>query len=177
MAYYPKNKIQSNLYTSGDEYVLASTKESYSGYYYKLSTGKFFTGRTPNDSNSKELIKLSSDEGGPTPPSSTTPYSPLLPTPQDYQNGEFIRYFVCRRNQLLFIEIDKDTFNKYKQKDPTISWKLYKPFSLFWVLTGDINQVAQTNKNVTELTEVKEQVLGLNLYLKENWTQYYKVNP
>jgi hypothetical protein len=60
MAYYPKNKIQSNLYTSGDEYVLASTKESYSGYYYKLSTGKFFTGRTPNDSNSKELIKIES---------------------------------------------------------------------------------------------------------------------
>jgi len=177
MAYYPKNKIQSILNTSGDEYILASTKEPYSGYYYKLSNGKFFTGKTPNDPNSKELIKAPNEEGGPTTLFlSSTPYSPLLPTPQDYQNGEFVRYFVCRINQPFFIEIDKTTFNRYKQKDPTISWKLYKPFSLFWVLTGDINQVAQTNKNVTEFTEQKEKVEGLSVYVREDWTQYYKEN-
>ena len=77
----------------------------------------------------------------------------------------------------MFIEISKDSFNKYKQKDSTISWRLYKPFSLFWVLTGDISQVAQTNKNVTEYIETKEKVEGLSIYLRENWTQYYKSNP
>jgi len=48
---------------------------------------------------------------------------------------------------------------------------------LFWVLTGDINQVAQTNKNMTELAEQREQAFGLSIYLKEDWTQYYKANP
>jgi len=177
MAYYPKNKIKSNLYTQGGEFIYASNKESYVGDYHELSTGRFFTGKTPNSLNIKELIKPSNDEGGPSSPSTSTPYTPLLPTPQDYKNGEFVRYFICRLNQPMFVEIDKINFNKYKQKDPTISWKLYKPFSLFWVLTGDINQVAQTNKNVTELIETQENVLGLSIYLKEDWTQYYKSNP
>lgn len=177
MAYIPKNKIQSNLYTSGGELIYASDKKEYTGYYYKLYNGKIFSGKTPNDPTTQELFSRTVDNPSDFPKQSPTPYSPLIPTAQDYQNGEFIRYFVCRRNQSLFIEIDKVTFDKYQQKDPTISWKLYKPFSLFWVLTGDINQVAQTNKNVTELTEVKEKVLGLSLYLKENWTQYYKSNP
>jgi hypothetical protein len=44
------------------------------------------------------------------------------------------------------------------------------------VLTGDINQVAQTNKNVTEFTEQKEKVEGLSVYVREDWTQYYKEN-
>lgn len=176
MAYIPKNKIQTNLYTRGSEYVISSTKEPYIGYYHKLYDGKVYTGRTPNSIDIKQLsIKnenLINDHSAP-----LSIYSPLIPTPQDYKNGEFVRYFVCRRNQPMFIEIDKTTFNKYKQKDSSISWRLYKPFSLFWVLTGDINQVAQTNKNVTEYTEAKEKVDGLSLYLKEDWTQYYKSNP
>jgi hypothetical protein len=179
MTYIPKNKIKNNLYTLGGEFVYASNNEEYIGDYYKLYNGKTFTGKTPNDPNSLELKPLlNTTPGGNNEPIPTsTPYSPILPTPQDYKNGEFIRYFVCRRNEPLFIEIDKANFTKYQQKDPTISWKLYKPFSLFWVLTGDINQVAQTNRNVTKLIEVKENVLGLSLYLKENWTQYYKSNP
>jgi len=176
MTYIPKNKIKSNLHTLGGEFAYISNNVEYIGDYHELSTGKFFTGKTPNSLNIKELIKKTDGEGRVLPPSST-PYTPLLPTPQDYQNGEFVRYFVCRINQPFFIEIDKTTFNRYKQKDPTISWKLYKPFSLFWVLTGDINQVAQTNKNVTEFTEQKEKVEGLSVYVKEDWTQYYKSNP
>ena len=183
MAYIPKNKIQSNLYTSGitePGVTLLSTKsgELYVGYFHKLYNNKIFSGKTPNDLNKQELFLRNTDGStNDSPRQSPTLYSPLNPTPQDYQNGEFVRYFICRINQPFFIEIDKTTFDRYKQKDPTISWKLYKPFSLFWVLTGDINQVAQTNKNVTEFTEQKEKVDGLSLYLKENWTQYYKSNP
>lgn len=180
MAYIPKNKIQTNLYTGiGTPSLNFTTSEGeiYVGHYYVLYNGKYFSGQTPNDPNTQELFPIAPDglplRGNKSTP---TPFSPLLPTPQDYKNGEFVRYFICRRNEPLFIEISKDAFNKYKQKDPTVSWRLYKPFSLFWVLTGDINQVAQTNKNVTQLIEIKEQVEGLSLYLKENWTQYYKSN-
>jgi hypothetical protein len=177
MTYIPKNKVKSNLYTQGGEFMYASTKELYIGNYHELSTGKFFTGATPNSLNKQELLLKTSDNKSNFSNQSITPSSPLFPTPQDYKNGEFVRYFICRRNEPLFVEIDKANFTKYQQKDPTISWKLYKPFSLFWVLTGDINQVAQTNKNVTELIEVQEKVDGLSLYLKENWTQYYKEKP
>jgi len=178
MAYIPKNKIQTNLYTSGGEYVLASTQENYIGYYYKLYNGKYFTGRTPNDPDTKEIILVipniptNSDLNI----SPVIPYNPLLPTEQDYQIGEFTRYFNIKRNQAIFTEISKDTYDKFKQQDPQVSWRLYRVFSLSWQLTGDTNQVSQTNKNITELTESRERVFGLSLYLKENWTQYYK-NP
>jgi len=174
MTYIPKNKIQTNLYTSGGEYILASSGQDYIGNYYKLYNGTYFTGQTPNDPTTQEIFPLSnSDNGGNNFPL-VIPYNPLLPTEQDYQVGEFTRYFNIKRNQAIFTEISKDTYQKYQQKDPQVAWQLYRVFSLSWKLTGDINQVAQTNKNITELTESKEKVFGLSLYLKENWIQYYK---
>jgi hypothetical protein len=180
MAYIPKNKIQTNLYTKGGEYAVLSSGQDYIGYYYKLYNGKFFTGKTPNEPNSKELIIIiSNDSTSKGTNISSTPlalYNPILPTPQDYQVGEFTRYFNIKRNQAIFTEISKDVYQKYQQQDSQVSWNLYRVFSLSWQLTGDINQVALTNKNITELTESREKVLGLSLYLKENWIQYYK-NP
>jgi hypothetical protein len=173
MTYIPKNKIQTNLYTSGGEYADAFNLENYIGYYYKLYNGKFFTGKTPNESNSKELVATPFIDGGGLNPLSV-PYNPILPTEQDYQVGEFTRYFNIRRNQSIFTEISKDTFDQYQQKSPQVSWKLYRVFSLFWQLKGDVNRVAQTNKNITELTEDREKAFGLSIYLKENWIQYYK---
>jgi hypothetical protein len=175
MTYIPKNKIQTNLYTSGGEYAYISNLENYIGYYYKLYNGKYFTGKTPNELNSKELVATPFIDGGGITPL-VIPYNPLLPTEQDYQIGEFTRYFNIKRNQAIFTEISKDTYTKFQQQNSQVSWRLYRVFSLPWQLTGDINQVAQTNKNITELTEVREKVLGLSLYLKENWIQYYR-NP
>jgi hypothetical protein len=179
MAYIPKNKIQINLYTSGGEYALLSSGQIYIGYYHKLYNGKYFTGKTPNDSNIKELVALRTEDNGIDDLkffSLSIPYNPLLPTEQDYQVGEFIRYFNIKRNQAIFTEITKETYDKFQKQDPQVPWRSYRVFSLSWQLTGDINQVAQTNKNITELTESRERVFGLGLYLKENWTQYYK-NP
>lgn len=180
MAYFPKNKIKTNLYTRGQEFIFLTTKENYTGYYHKLYNGKFFTGKTPDDSNPLELIPLikslnqvSNDSVLQTNPG----FYPSQPTPQDYKKGEYIRYFIVKRNEPVFSEISKKEYDKYKSKSPNVYWRLFKPVSLFWVLTGDINQVVKTNKNVTELTEQREQAFGLSLYLKEDWAQYYKENP
>ena len=43
MQYYPKSQIKSNLFTNGKEYSLSSTKEEYTGYYYKISNGNKYT--------------------------------------------------------------------------------------------------------------------------------------
>jgi hypothetical protein len=176
--YVPKNKIRTNLYTEGKEYMFFSTKTQYVGYYHKLYNGKTFTGKTPNDNNVREIVPVPIADGNNFLSSALSISTPsLFPTPQDYKNGEFTRYFIVKRNELIFIEITKKEYEKYKNQDPSVYWRLYRPFSLFWVLTGDMNQVAQTNKNVTELVEQRENVLGLSIYLKEDWTQYYKANP
>lgn len=177
MAYVPKNKIQTNLYTPGGEFTKKINSEFYIGFYYKLYDGKYFTGKTINDGPNDELVKIgiiSPIDENPLKEIKPSLYNPLFPTEQDYQVGEFTRYFNIKRNQAIFTEISKDTYTKFKQQDPQVSWRLYRVFSLSWQLTGDINQVAQTNKNITELTESREKVFGLSLYLKENWIQYYK---
>ena len=176
--YYPKNKIKSNLYTSGifspDIPVFyTKSKELYIGYYHQLYNGKYFSGRTPNDLNKQELfpqVRNHSDELETNP----SVYSPLFPTPQDYQNGEFTRYFLIRRNQLIFSETSKNTYDEHVSKKPTVYWRTYRPFSLKWQLTGDISRVAQVNRDITSLIEIRENVTGLGLYLQENWIQYYK---
>lgn len=56
--YFPKSQITPNLYTNGEEYVLLSTKENYIGYYFKTSTGKYYTGRNSSDLPNLEITKI-----------------------------------------------------------------------------------------------------------------------
>jgi hypothetical protein len=58
MPYYPLSQIQPNLFTNGDEYILNTTKEKYTGYYYKLSSGPIYTGKTPQDGPSILLVPI-----------------------------------------------------------------------------------------------------------------------
>ena len=53
--YIPKNRIKTNLYTSGGEWVVKSTGEEYIGFYHSLYTGESYTGKTQND-KPKELL-------------------------------------------------------------------------------------------------------------------------
>ena len=55
MAYFPLSQIQTNLYTDGTEYETSDGK-AYTGYYFKVSTGKLYTGRTPQDSPNLDLF-------------------------------------------------------------------------------------------------------------------------
>ena len=38
-------------------------------------------------------------------------YSQEFPTPEDYEKGMFIRYFLCKINQLEYLEINKQTYD------------------------------------------------------------------
>ena len=62
MPYYPLSQIKTNLYTNGNEYVLNPNDIStmYSGYYWKTSDGKIYTGKTPQDVNIQQLYPISS---------------------------------------------------------------------------------------------------------------------
>ena len=58
--YIPKNRIKPNLYTRGNEYIIKANEENYVGFYYSLWNGTFFTGKTPNDRPSVEIIPTTS---------------------------------------------------------------------------------------------------------------------
>jgi hypothetical protein len=198
--YYPKSQIQANLYTNGNEYVIASSNEIYAGYYWKTSSGKFFTGKTPEDTPSVELKLKSKLENVSAVPNSTTTIfnsefttreynsikqiqtpSPLLlptyylpqPTEQDYQVGEFQRYFVKKTNELIYTEVNKDTHDKIQGNDPQWLWPLYTPFSLPWNISGDKLQVAKTNKNIVDLTMQRLKLYKFNEYLRNDYLKFY----
>lgn len=207
--YYPKSQIKTNLYANPGEFVNATTSEPYSGYYFEVSTGKFFTGKTPQDLPNIEIIRSSNlSEIGSTPktdvfiesPTNTPtlpsqlfaseynnipgipdltfsnipPYFATLPTEQDYQIGEFRRYFCKKSNETLYIEISKATFDLLINKSPDILWPLYNPFNLIWQITGDKEQVARTNKNIVDLTSVRLRLPKFGDYLNNNYLKYYR---
>ena len=201
--YYPQSQITPNLYTNGEEFVYKTNLSPYKGYYFKTSKGEYFTGRNQNDLPNELLIQQqipnnpNLDTSNPTiqtflnqdydenvltyitlktPNSiSTLPqYSPELPTQQDYQNGEFRRYFAKKTNELTYVEINKSTYEKLISKDPTIEYALYFGFNIPWQLTGDKQKAAQTNKNMVEIAMKRQQLYKFNLYIKEDYTKYYQ---
>jgi hypothetical protein len=201
--YFPKSSTVNNLYSNG-ELVNVQTREIYTGYYYETYNEKYFAGRDPNDLKTQielEFIPKEDGGGGFLPPPTTDlrfstrnniNYSNLkgepiqleqlqpfpnflpLPTPQDYQIGEFQRYFAKKINEEKYTEISLTTFNELKAQDPKYFFSQYIQFSLPWKLTGEKEQVARTNKNIIELTERQNNVFFLGRFLKFNYLQFYK---
>lgn len=63
--YFPKSQIKTNLYTNGEEFELKGTKTSYIGDYYSISSGKYYTGKNPNDGRNRELIPINKNNKTP----------------------------------------------------------------------------------------------------------------
>jgi hypothetical protein len=181
MAYIPKNKIKSNLYSNGEYAFIDPSQagqigDAYFGEYYTLATGEAFTGEYPGSGKNIPIRKRAPEGPQPdlTPQSLTTnSIPPLFPTPKDYDQGIFIRYFSKKRNEYLFNELTKDQYNTLNT--PTNrSFELYKPFNIKWMLTGSAQTVNDYNRYTIKNAEEKEHVYGLDEYLKMNYIQYYK---
>jgi hypothetical protein len=107
-------------------------------------------------------------------PTLVPPYLAIPPTEQDYQIGEFRRYFCKKTNEIIYIEISKSTYDLLLAKDPSILWQLYFPFNMPWQLTGAQEQVFRTNRNITVLTSQRLQLPKFGDYLNNNYLKYYR---
>lgn len=196
--YYPKSQIKTNLYTKGEEFTIGSSQDIYIGYYYQTSNGQFYTGKTPNNNQpnlplflinspldpSSTTKKFSNfwtsnftqykpkilKKPPPSPPTSTYP----IPTYINYQTGEFERYFLKKSNEAKFIEISKEDYEMYINKDNSVSYELYIPTKISWILKGNKDQVYQTNKNIVGKVEREQNYYGFTSYFKDNFTQFYQ---
>ncbi len=175
--YYPKSKIQEGLYTSGNEFIISSTKEKYAGYYYATYDGKYYTGQSPTDSSlllikPQDSIKDISTRG-------PEFYYPVI-TEADYNNGYITRYFSKRVNgdATNILEITEKDYDRYTdtlevlyittQLDWKISGPLYDDFSN---PNMPVYGVVDTNKRMIKLKEKEIPCLGLYLH---NLTQFYE---
>ena len=195
MAFYPKSQIKQNLHTNGGEYILSTTKEEYKGYYYEISSGKRYTGKSPNDAPNLLLEPIVSPSA--IPPNNTIPtittdtfnvysilnkplpertipqYQQTLPTQKDQQLGVFSRYFCKKTNEIKYIEISQSTFSQLQSKSPQIAWDLYTPISTLWYIKGDREKVYTTNKNLIKLIEDSQKWSGFTQYFKEDFSKYF----
>lgn len=96
------------------------------------------------------------------------------PTPINYQNGYFTRYFVKKVNNNLYLEVNKEEYNLFKNADPTVQYNLYTPIEITWSLTGDRVEVFNKNKTIISLKEQKENLPGFILSFKNKFDKYFK---
>jgi hypothetical protein len=198
--YYPLSQIKTNLHTNGGEFVISSTKENYIGYYFKTSAGEYFTGRNQNDLPNQPLTPsdILSPPTSPVVESITVEninifnveydilkntdvnqttllpiYAPTIPTPQDYQVGEFRRFFCKKTNEIQYIEIDPKQYSLLTNKDSQILWQIYFPFNIPWSISGQVETAARTNKNIVELTMKQLKLPRFNDYLKNDYLKYF----
>jgi hypothetical protein len=189
--YYPKSQIKTNLYTNGKELTLSTDGTFYKGPYYELSTGKKYTGKTPEDGINIELspitsnpilsitpednqIYLTQNPISKTLPTRSIPqFNSPLPTTQEQQNGQFVRYFCKKTNELKYMEIDSNTYNKLKVKDPKIAWDLYNPTQIIWLIQGNQEQVYNSNKGSVQSIEQNLKWYGFFQYFKNDFSKYY----
>jgi hypothetical protein len=210
MAYYPKSQIKTNLYTNGEELVYKTTLEQYIGFYYKVSNGRFYTGKNPNDGVPLELIIFtptlldnaeeplltslpfnseiiqiikpvndvpSQPDGIPYPtgvnsksypikiiPRALPIFSITRPTNDDYNRGVYTKYFCKKNNELIYIEINKDTYNKLISNDPEIAWDLYTPTKIVFQIGN-----SDANMNTIKLIEQNLKWYGFSQYFKGNF--------
>ena len=151
MPYYPKSQVKTNLYTKGGEFQLKSTKQKYSGYYWKNSKGEIFTKKNPNVGGS-ELLELIPEISTPSTNTITyvkgnnvynslkkvniadslflPSYQKPSPTSKDYDLGNFNRFFAKKTNENLYIEVSKNVYNKLNQKNKAYDYKSYLIFPL-----------------------------------------------
>lgn len=199
MPYYPKSQIKTNLFTNGNEYILSTTKEEYKGPYYEISTGEKYTGKFPNDGINVLLtlslpplpssiispfedvllepsLEIFTVETSPSPtlPTRSIPiFNLTLPTSQDNQNGQFNRYFCKKNNEIKYLEIDKDTYQKLKNRDPKIAWDLYTPVIVLWIIQGNQPQVFTSNKSTVQAIEQNLKWYGFTQYFQDKFLKYY----
>jgi hypothetical protein len=191
--YFPKSQIKPNLYTNGGKYILSTTKQDYIGYYYEVSTGQRFTGKTPQDGPNIPLIiptptfptippteiarpiyietqdELSEGFYKPTLPSRVLPQSnPTLPTDQDIKLGVYTRYFCKKNNELKYMEIDKNTFQQLSTRSNNIAWDLYTPISTLWYTNKDANSY-KANKGLISLIEKNQNWYGFTQWFKDKF--------
>lgn len=193
--YYPKSQIKTNLHTNGNELYFFNNGEPYTGYYYEISTGKKYTGKDPNfgigillidtpplglttedyEGESPQILKSSYVKNyNNTPITSRSLPSPYysFPTPEEKEIGEYRRYFTKKTNELIYIEISKETYDKFKSNDPTVASDLYECLFLPWSLpTLETNEISSetTNQNVVSLIERDNKWYGFSFYFQGNF--------
>lgn len=119
--YFPKSQIQPNLYTNGNEFQKITDKSIYTGFYFKTSTGLFYTGKTPNDGPNTQLVRISNITD-PIAPSTTVANSPTIPEAQKIITTQFANVSVGLDYTDINNNYPKSTLPDYQNRTIPVSF-------------------------------------------------------
>tara|TARA_Y100000361_G_C11140050_1_gene334487 strand:- start:54 stop:944 length:891 start_codon:yes stop_codon:yes gene_type:complete len=133
-------------------------------------------GIEPGEGNwSSEFLEIQFRKGVTVTPVAPPPvYFYPQPTEDEYEVGEFQRYFVKRINENKYIELSFDDFQLYTKFSPLVQFELYTPIQIPWELTGQLSKVKETNKNIVKSAEKELKITGFDQYFKGKYDQYFR---
>tara|TARA_B100000497_G_scaffold11315_1_gene12797 strand:+ start:5453 stop:7489 length:2037 start_codon:yes stop_codon:yes gene_type:complete len=106
----------------------------------------------------------------PLPPTQVT----NLPTEKDYNLGEYQRYFSSKNNEIKYIEINQNQYEKFINQEPNVDYSLYTAFKFPWLISGNRNEASKVNKKTIERISSNLTLSGFNSYFKNKYDQYFK---
>lgn len=183
--YYPKSRVEENQYTNGEDYLIEG--KPYVGYYFKLSNGQVYSGKSPligpnyllesNKNKSKAILIQGTQEF----------YKPVsyypTPTEEDYIRGYFYRFFAKKRNINGFvIEINQETYESLKNANSIYDYVTYETINQYWRITGPVEDynyngfIVKGARSVNKrLVESKNETFkGLFEYIAEDYLKFVK---
>lgn len=116
-----------------------------------------------------------------------TPYY-SQPTEEEKKIGEYQRYFAKKTNELIYIEISKETYTKFINQDSKVAFDLYECISLPWSIeidptlvsisnpllnntsfypTEEFRDVDVVNQSIVALIERKKKWFGFSLWIEK----------
>ena len=162
--YFPKSQIKPNLYTNGGEYLLAPTKQDYKGYYYEVSSGQRFTGKTPQDGPNILLLPVKQEENQFIASSNLPPNFPIILADDESENNidkipiDKVKHFI----QKLLIQFTINIFEYNKDK------KNYKKDNQ----DKTSNYIIESKQMEMEINFNKEKKVNFNLNFNDSEDSY-----
>ena len=143
--------------------------EPYEGSYHELYNGKTFTGDIP----SKDSVRIYKDDSEPHLPDykyeNSLVSEPVYPSPEDYEKGFFMRYYIKDHRDSKLFEVEKQTYiKKIEEKflsGTDLKWILDKPikdiFNQGYLYKGAITRNKENTKKASIILN------GLDLFITE----------
>lgn len=174
--YIPSIRTQEPRSTSGGEFVIKSTKENYTGFYIEDFRGRFYAGKTVEETGIeleevekvKESLKLTGGLAGVL-PLLLSFFKPKLKK-GDIEKGQTSRYIIQNKNTKQISEVDKDTFFQVQDILPG-----FTAVEVPWVIKGPAEDKVingypykgAASKNKEIIQELESQIPGISTYITD----------
>jgi hypothetical protein len=98
----------------------------------------------------------------------------VFPTEEDYETGEYQRYFLKHNINNIYLEVNQATYNNFFNLNPSVQYQLYTAIQISWILVGKPIEVYEINRNIVLLYERENNIRGFFNFFKGRYLKYFR---